>query len=397
MFWRKQRIYMDAAAATPLDPHVRERFVEALSFYGNPGALHAEGASAKALLEEARAEAASAIGAHDDEVVFTGSGTESNNLAIAGVLEHFFAEGIHAITTSIEHPSVLEPLRAFEARASRVTYIPPAHDGIVDPEAISSAITEQTVLVSVGLVNSEIGVVQDVRAIAKQLRAQRKKRGASGMPLYLHVDAAQAPLWLPIKVDELHADLLTLDAQKVGGPKGSGLLYVRRGVPLVPQMRGGGQERGLRSGTEHAAIAAALARALSLAQKTCVTRAARVAAIRDAFFDQLLSELPGTIVNGSRTMRVANNVHVSMPGLIGERAVLALSAWGVSAATRSACAATDEELSHVILALASGEDANSRARTAIRFTLLPDVTSDQVKRAVALLKKAAAEFSNIDA
>ncbi len=396
MFWKRSRIYMDAAAATPLSPEVYTRFIEALTQYGNPGALHTEGVRAKELLEGARKEAAVALHAHADEIVFTGSGTESNNLAIFGAVGDVSADKIHIITSSIEHPSVLEPIRAFERRGAKVTYLPVDAEGLIALSALKEAIVDETRLISVGLINSEIGTIQDVRGIAKIIRDVRKTR-VNAAPLLLHLDAAQAPLWLKLNVEQLHPDLLTLDAQKMMGPKGAGLLYVRRGVSLQAHLLGGGQERGLRSGTENAAAASALARALTRAQEVCEKNTANVAEVRDALFDAIKKQIPEAIVNGSLESRVANNCNVSVPGLIGERAVLALSAWGVAASTRSACAAKDQELSHVIRALEAGEGGVARARSAVRFTLLPDATVSDARHAATLLAKAAAQFRNIDA
>lgn len=389
---------MDAAGSTPVRREVRARMRELAGLFGNPGALHKEGVAAKDALEAARLEAATAIGAHADEIVFTGSGTESNNLAIFGALSSYSQEhedsAPHVITSVIEHPSVLEPMRALEVQGARVTYLPVDGGGRLSLELFAEALTEETALVSVGMINSEIGVLQDIRAIAKVIRD--RKREGKRVPL-LHVDAAQAPLWVPLRMEELHADLMTLDAQKMLGPKGIGLLYVRRGGALSAQTLGGGQEGGLRSGTPSVELAAGLARALSLAQKECEGNVARVRAIRDALLSSIRTAIPEAIVNGTLERRVANNLNVSVPGLVGERAVLALSAWGVAASTRSACAAKDEELSHVLLALEPGAGGVARARTAVRFTLLPSATMPDAARAADLLKKAAKQYRDIDA
>lgn len=385
---------MDAAAATPMRPEVVRSIQEVAELFGNPGALHAEGVKARARLEEARREAAEAIGAHADEIVFTGSGTESNNLAIFGVVGTPFShsqgcENVHIITTTIEHPSVLEPIRALEGCGARVTYLSVDGEGRISLPDVKAALTDETRLVTIGMINSEIGTIQDIRGIAKIIRDRKKE----GMPVPLfHVDAAQAPLWLKLNVEQLHPDLLTLDAQKMHGPKGAGLLYVRRGVTLRPHTLGGGQERGLRSGTESVSLAVGLARALSLAQKECEVNTTRVSMVRDALLATIEKLLPDIRLTGSREHRVANNLNVSVPGLIGERAVLALSAWGVAASTRSACAAKDEELSHVIRTVADTE----RARTAVRFTLLPTASASDAQTAAKLLAKAATQYREID-
>lgn len=374
-FGTKRRVYADAAAATPLEPEVRARLLALLDIYGNPGALHREGAEAKRELDGARKEAAEAIGAHADEIIFTASGTEANNLAISGT---FAAHGKgHAITLAVEHPSVLEPFAEAERQGAHVTVLPVGEDGLVDIKAIVASITEDTLLVSVALINSETGVMQDMRAIAKAVRDARARRSEGGKPLYLHIDASQAPYWVRLHTDALHADLMTLDAQKCGGPKGVGLLYVRRGTRVAPQMRGGGQEQGLRAGTENVPLAGAFARALMLAQKHCDANSTHVKALRNELLEALVRQVPGVRVNGSRDFRVPNNLNVSIPGLPGEMAVIALSERGVAASTRSACSEGDEEASHVLFALGLSKDL---AQSALRFTLLPSATAADIRR-----------------
>jgi len=218
MFGKKLRLYLDAAAATPLSSEARERLLELLDVYGNPGAIHAEGLAASNALEVIRKEAADAIGAHSDEIVFTSSGTESNNLAIKGSL-NMYGSGAHAITSLIEHPSVLEPLLEMERRGAQISYLSVDSEGLVDSEALKRSITSKTVLVSIGLINSEIGVLQDYKTLAKAVRAEKKKRKDDSSILF-HIDAAQAPLWMNLKVEAIGCDLMTLDAQKILGPKG---------------------------------------------------------------------------------------------------------------------------------------------------------------------------------
>ena len=377
MFFKKRSVYADAAAATPLTDEAKTRLVELLDVYANPGGLHTEGVDAKNILKEARKEAASTIGAHADEIVFTASGTESNNLAIKGTLASYGAQSPSVITLSSEHPSVLEALRESEREGVAVSCVSVDGEGVVSLEVLESKLSEKTVLVSVALINSEIGVIQDVRAIAKLLRAERKKRETAGnkLPILFHIDGSQAPLWLKLKVDEMHPDLMTLDGQKCGGPKGVGLLYVRRGVVLRPQINGGGQEKGIRAGTENIPLIASFARALSIAQSNCEENTKRVGALRDELLQSIQKNISSVVVNGSMEHRVANNLNISIPGLLGEMAVIALSAKGVAASTRSACSTTDEDASHVLEAI--GADA-ARAKAALRFTLLPTASSSDI-------------------
>ncbi len=390
-FFKKQEVYADAAAATPLCPEVKQRLLELLEVYGNPGALHSMGVQAKAELDRARLEAAQAIGAHADEIIFTASGTEANNLALGGVLDAHAAEDVEAITLVTEHPSVLKTLKKYETAGTRVSYVPVGLDGQVDLKNITETITDKTVIVSVALVNSEIGVIQDVRAIAKAIRRARSLRSAHGKPLYFHIDASQAPLWIKLGVEQLHPDLMTLDGQKILGPKGVGLLYVRRGTLLTPQTLGGGQEKGLRAGTENIPLVGAMARALSLAQGECEQNALRVTALRDLLLGEIKKAIPDVQVNGSCEARIANNVNISIPGLMGEMAVIALSAKGIFASTRSACSSEDEEVSHVLEALGK---TVAQAQSALRFTLLPSVTKRDIRQVVSALQEVCGRYRN---
>ena len=373
MFWKK-RIYADAAAATPLSGAARRELTRLLALYGNAGAIHREGIEAKKELERARASVAASIGAHADEIIFTASGTEANNLAVTA------AEG-HAITSAIEHPSVLESLH--NKKGLKVTEVGVDAEGLVGPGKIKQAITPKTTFVSIQLVNSEIGTIEPVRDIAKLLKKNTTK-------IYFHTDASQAPLWMELNVEQLGVDLMTLDAQKVLGPKGGGVLYVRRGTPIEPMLWGGGQERGVRAGTENVPHAGAFAVALADAKRGVERRATKTAAVRDYLWEEIKQLLPDIVLNGpvlskvEPCSRVANNLNVSIPGLDAEMAVVSLDALGIAASTRSACSAGETEPSHVIKALGISQEM---AGTAIRITLLPDATYAQARRIAAALKE----------
>ncbi len=394
-FWQK-RIYADAAAATPLSARVQKEMARLASLFGNPGGIHKEAAAAKLELERARERAASSLSAHADEIVFTSGGTEANNLGIFGALRALLHEHgeLNAITTPIEHPSVLEPLRALEREGLYITYLSVDAEGRVDPKELRDAINEQTAFVSVQMVNSEVGTIQNIRDITKEIRHVKRGRGATNsLPLYFHTDASQAPLWLPLNVEKLGVDLMTIDAQKIMGPKSSGLTFIRRGVELEPLMFGGGQESGLRSGTENAVLAGALALALADAQKSPETIAARTSTVRDYLWSLIRAAFPDARLQGPQgEWRVANNLNFSIPGLNGQMAVVALDVYGVAASTRSACSAADEAPSHVLQALHIAEDM---AQEAIRVSLLPSATMSDARAIVRALKKVAMRYRNV--
>ena len=393
MWFRKKRIYADAAAATPISRRSARELVRLLRVYGNAGAIHHEGVEAKKELEKVRKSIANSINAHADEIIFTASGTEGNNLAIQGV----FKNG-HAITSTIEHQSVLEPLRALARAGLAVTEVGVDGEGLVFPNAILDAVRPETVFVSVQLVNSEMGAVEPIKEIAKSLRRAKQK-------IYFHTDASQVPLWMELNVEQLGVDLLTLDAQKVLGPKGIGALYVRRGTPIEPILWGGKQEQALRAGTENMAAAGAFAVALADAQNGVEERAQKIAEVRDYLWTEIKKLIPNAILNGPRLkgdalespaakasplgFRVANNLSVSIPGLEAEMAVISLDALGIAASTRSACSAGETEPSHVIKALGIPPQM---AGTAIRITLLPSATKPQARRIASALKETAARY-----
>ncbi len=397
--WFKKRIYADAAAATPVSRSSSRELIRLLHLYGNAGALHKDGVSAKKELEVARASIAHSIGAHPDEIIFTASGTEGNNLAIQGTVRHLLLEHgeLSAVTSAIEHQSVLEPLRALEREGLYVTQLPVDAEGLVAPKAVLEAINDETVFVSIQLVNSEVGTIEPVREIAKEIRRMRTIRQAESAdegrkPIYFHTDASQAPLWVDINVERLGVDLMTLDAQKVLGPKGIGALYVKRGTPIEPILWGGKQEQSLRGGTENVPQAGAFAVALAEAKEGVEARAQKTAAIRDYCFAQIQKLIPDVLLNGPALtggQRVANSLNISVPGLEAEMAVVSLDSLGVSASTRSACNIGSNEPSHVIKALGTPKEL---AGTAIRLTLLPDITKGEAQRIVDALKETADRY-----
>lgn len=373
-------IYLDYAAATPLDKRVLEAMQPYFSdsFY-NPSATYlAAKAVAKDLLT-ARTRVAHWLGARPVEIIFTAGGTEANNLAIQGVLQAH--EGANVVVGAIEHESVLAPAHLYPHKIATVD-----NQGSVLLDDLKSQIDDKTVLISVMYANNEVGTVQPLREIAqlvKNIRDDRRKAGNS-LPLYLHTDACQAANYLDLHAARLGVDLMTLNGGKIYGPKQSGVLFVRSGIDIRPQILGGGQERNVRSGTENVASAIGLAAALDLAQDMRHDEVARLGKLQQYFFDQLTAQVPTTDINGSRKKRLPNNVHITLPGADNERLLVELDEQGILAAAGSACSASDEEPSHVLRAMGISDDD---ARSSLRLTMGRDTDAAAIDKVVAALKQ----------
>lgn len=368
-------IYLDYAAATPLDPEVlvaMQPFWER-DFY-NPSAIYNQGLAAHKSLEAARNNVASQLGARASEVTFTAGGTEANNLAIHGVMRQYPDGNI--ITSSIEHESVLAPAGNYEHRLAPVDA-----QGMINLDKLAGLIDEKTVLVSIMYANNEIGTIQPLKQVAHLISQKRRDR-TGGRPLYLHTDACQAAGYLDLQVSRLGVDLLSLNGGKIYGPKQSGALYVRGGLKLEPLISGGGQEKGLRSGTENVAACVGLAKALELAQDLRQTETKRLQLLQKQFFDGLKNRIPDAIINGSLSNRLPNNVQLTIPGYDNERLLIQLDEHGVMAAAGSACSASNEESSHVLRALGL---TDAEARASLRFTFGRQTTSQQITRTLSLL------------
>ncbi len=372
-------IYLDYAAATPMHPDVLAAMQPYFSErFFNPSATYLPAVSVRRDLEAARARLAHWLGARPTEITLTAGGTEANNLAIRGIMEQY--PGANIVVSAIEHESVLRPAEAFDCRVAPVTA-----DGLVTPEALAAVIDDRTVLVSVMYVNNEVGTVQPIRRLSQVVTEVRRARRAAGndLPLYLHTDAAQAAAYLDLHAARLGVDLISLNAGKIYGPKQCGLLYAAAGVRLKAQVLGGGQERGARSGTENVAGAIGFATALDLVQNHRETEAKRLMALRDDFIRQLEAALPHLTVNGSRKHRSPNNVHITLPGHDNERLIIELEQKGILCAAGSACSASDEAASHVLLAMGISE---ADARASLRFSLGMQTTADEVQEVVRALQ-----------
>ncbi len=362
-----KRIYMDHAATTPMAPEVVEAMKTAfVEIFGNASSLHQTGLEARAALEEARAKVAELIGAEAGEVYFTSGGTESDNLAIKGVALAKRDRGKHIITTSIEHPAVLEPCRYLERQGFEVTYLPVTREGLVEIEALESAIRDDTILISMMHANNEIGTIQPISEAGELAR----DRGIA-----FHSDAVQTVGKIPAKVDDLGVDLLSISSHKLHGPKGVGALYIRNGTPIEPIMHGGGHERGMRSGTENVPGIVGLATAADLAERDLDEDMVRIAGMRDRLADYVLERVEDTWVNGHRTRRLPNNLNLGFSYIEGEALLLRLDAEGIAVSTGSACSSKKTVASHVLTAIGLKPE---EAHGSLRITLGRENTDEEV-------------------
>jgi cysteine desulfurase len=371
-------IYLDYAASTPVDPRVADAMIECLRASGEQGnpssAGHEFGRRARALVEKARAQVAKAIGARPECIVWTSGATESDNLAIFGVARFNADRGRHLVSSKTEHKAVLDPLKQLEREGFEVTWLKPGADGIVRPEQVQAALRPDTQLVSLMHVNNEIGVVQDIAAVGAICR----ERGIA-----FHVDAAQSAGKLPLNVDAMDVDLLSLTAHKIYGPKGIGALYVRRKPPLglKPLIYGGGQEYGIRSGTLATHQIVGMGLAFEIAEREREQDVERIGALRDRLWAGI-SSLGEVELNGHPQARVAGLLNVSFRGVEGESLQFALRELAVSAG--SACSSASEEASYVLRALGRSDQL---AQSSLRFSLGRYTTAEQVETAIAAVKR----------
>ncbi len=368
----ERRIYLDNNATTALASEVREAMQPWLvERFGNPSALHAGGRDAHRALDRARRQVAALIGARPRSIVFTGSGSEADNLALKGIALR--AGPGHIVTSAVEHPAVLATCAFLQRLGHRVTMVPVDRDGLVDPAAVAAALRPDTVLVSIMLANNEVGTVQPLARIAEIAHDR-------GVPV-VHTDAVQAAGKIPVDVDALGVDLLTLSGHKIHGPKGVGALFVRRGIELEPLVHGGGQEMGLRAGTENVAAIVGMGRAAELAAEA-VRDGASVAALRDRLEAGIRGLVPAAALNGHRERRLPNTLDMTLPDLRGESLVVALDQHGVALSSGSACKAGSPEPTHVLLAMGRTE---TEAHCSVRFSLSRSTTAADVDATIAAL------------
>jgi cysteine desulfurase len=373
-----RRVYLDNSATTPVDSRVAAAMSRAVvETFGNASSVHGFGQQARAAVDRARREVAGLIGAKQNEIVFTSGGTEANNLAIRGLCEAAASHGRHVITSAIEHPSVGGVCKELEKRGWEVTRLPVYENGIVRVEDVEKAIRPDTVLITIMLANNEIGTMQPIREIGSVVREKKN--------LWLHTDAVQAAGRLPLNVDELGCDLLTMSAHKLYAPKGIGALYVRRGVRLHGQNVGGHQERERRAGTENVPGIVAFGEAAKLALEELPQRSAHDRTLRDKFEAQVRSRIKDVVMNGDREQRLGHLSNISFRFIEGEGLLINLDLEGVAVSTGSACSSGTLEPSPVIRALGVNDEL---ARGSIRFSFGKDNTEDDVDYTVEVLSQA---------
>ena len=373
-------IYMDHAGTTPLDPRVLEAMMPYFSEqFGNPSSIHTIGQEAKRALDDAREKVSSILGCRMSEVVFTGGGTESDNAAIKGAVAALQETGNHIITSSAEHHAVLHTCQYLENMGFEVTYLPVDSSGLVDPDDVARSITERTIVVSIMYANNEIGAIEPISEIASLVKERARSMERT---IVTHTDAVQAAGFLDLNIRKLGVDMLSLSSHKFHGPKGAGILCVRRGTPFLPQQLGGGQERERRSGTENIPGIVGTAVALEMAESELDYVSQHCGKLRDRIIQGIRERIPGAHLNGHPTMRLPNNVNFSFEHVEGEPILLGLDMAGIAASSGSACSSGSLEPSHVLLALGQSADL---ARGSLRLTLGRDNTEEEVDYLLSVL------------
>ncbi len=338
-----KRIYMDHAATTPVAPEVLEAMIPYFTeFYGNASSLHSFGQEAREAVEGARTKVALLINAEPSEIYFTSGGTESDNLALKGIAFRNSKKGKHIITTNIEHPAVLEVCNALAKQGFEATYLPVTREGLVEPDAVSAAIRKDTVLISIMHANNEIGTIQPLKEIGEIAKERN---------IYFHSDGVQTVGKIPVDVNALGIDSLSISGHKLYGPKGTGALFVRKGVKMESVQQGGGHEGGLRSGTENVPGIVGLGRAADLAKDTMTQEAKRLTALRDHLKDLVLGRIEDSWLNGHPDQRLPSNLNFGFRYIEGESLILYLDSKGIAASTGSACSSKKLTASHVLTAI----------------------------------------------
>ena len=376
-----RKVYLDNAATTALSPRVLEAMLPYFTqYYGNPSSVHAFGREAKQGLDKARDQVAKALHCEPSEVIFTGCGTESDNTVLLGVAQRYGDKGKHIITTNVEHHAILHTCEYLEKQGYSVTYLPVDQDGLVTAEQVAAAIRPDTILVSIMFANNEVGTIMPIQEIG----AVCKEKG-----VLFHTDAVQAVGHIPVDVQAMHIDMLSLSAHKFHGPKGVGALYCRKGIRLPSYIMGGAQERGRRAGTENVAGIVGLGAAIQLATEQLEENRAKMTALRDRLMTGIQARISEVKLNGHPTNRLPNNVNFSFKYIEGESILLMLDMNGIAASSGSACTSGSLDPSHVLLALGLPHET---AHGSVRLTLGDETTEEDIDYTIDVLEKTVARL-----
>ncbi len=363
-----KKIYLDHAATTPVDPEVLQAMLPYFTdSFGNPSSIHSYGRETRKTIEDARVIVTQELGADEPrEIVFTGCGSESDNLALKGIASAYKDKGNHIITSSIEHHAIFDTCKYLERKGFEITYLPVDADGLVEPQDVLKALTDRTILVSIMHANNEIGTIQPIAVIGRLLKERK---------ILFHTDAVQSTGSIPVNVNDLSVDLLSLSAHKLYGPKGVGALYIRKGTRIHSLIHGGGQERNRRAGTENIAGIVGLAKAIQLANSRLTENQRKTTYLRDYLIDNALNKIDHLRLNGHRTERLPGNVNFSFEYIEGESLLLNLDLRGIAASSGSACTSGSLEPSHVLLAMGLCHEI---AHGSLRITLGKSNTKEEI-------------------
>ena len=372
-------IYLDNAASTPVHEQVLHEMIPFLQDqFGNPSSIHRYGRFAQRAIQNARKQIAHLINSEPNEILLTSGGTESNNTALFG-LAHA-AKGNHIVTSSIEHEAILEPCKKLEKEGFEITYIPVDNSGLVNSKDIEKSITPETCLVSIMFANNEVGTIQPIQEISKICHNKQ---------IVFHTDAVQAVGKVKIDVKELGIDMLSISSHKINGPKGVGALYIKKGIEIIPFIFGGGQENGMRSGTENVASVVGFGKACQLAQENMKQNILHLQNIRNNLIAKVMKEIPLVTLNGHSDQRIANNAHFTFLGVNGEDLIIKLDENGIAASTGSACSVRVQKESHVLKAMGFSHD---QIAGSLRLTVGISNTDSEIEKTVEILKKVVKEL-----
>jgi len=379
-------IYLDNAASTAVHPEVVKEMMPYFDIqYGNPSSIHQFGRKAKNAIQKARKQVAVLIGAEPDEILFTSGGTESNNTIMHGIpkLQGSHLDQNHIITSSIEHEAILEPCRDLEKNGVKITYLPVDEHGIVNPNDITNSINPQTVIVSVMFANNEVGTIQPIKEISKICNKYQ---------IPLHTDAVQAVGKIPINVKDLGVDALSISSHKINGPKGIGALFIKKGLTVTPQILGGGQENGMRSGTENVASIVGFGKACEIAKERLNENISHFQTLHSSMLSKIVKEIPHVKLNGHPEKRIFNNIHLTFMGVNGEDLIIKLDEHGIAASTGSACSMHTQKASHVLKAMGFNHE---QITGSLRMSFGYLNTLDEVDQTIDVLKKVVSELRSV--